>query len=89
MRHLLAQGADHVLYLDPDIKRLRPLDTAAQLAREHSLVLTPHLTAPLPKDGRRVDDFHILSSGVYNLGFIAVGHPVGVVHRLVVAEDAA
>ena len=72
LRHLLAQDADHVLYLDPDIRVYAPLDTAAQLAREHSLVLTPHLTAPLPKDGRRVDDFHILSSGVYNLGFIGL-----------------
>jgi glycosyltransferase involved in cell wall biosynthesis len=36
-------------------------------------VLTPHLTAPLPEDGRRVDDEHVLSSGAYNLGFVAVG----------------
>jgi glycosyltransferase involved in cell wall biosynthesis/2-polyprenyl-3-methyl-5-hydroxy-6-metoxy-1,4-benzoquinol methylase len=73
LRYLLAQPADHVLYLDPDIRIYGPLDTAVQLAREHSLVLTPHLTAPLPKDGRKVDDFHILSSGVYNLGFIGLG----------------
>ena len=73
LRHLMSQGRDHILYLDPDIKIYDSLDDAAQLARQHGVVLTPHMTAPLPRDGRRIDDTHILGSGVYNLGFIGVG----------------
>ena len=43
--------------------------------------------APMPRDGRRIDDFHILAAGVYNLGFIAVGAGRGAVHRLVVGAE--
>ncbi len=49
------------------------LDEASRLARSHSIVLTPHTTISLPSDGRRIDDFQILASGIFNLGFIAVG----------------
>ena len=73
LRQLISEGRDHILYLDPDIKVYDSLDDVAQLARRHGVVLTPHMTAPLPRDGRRVDDSHILGSGIYNLGFIGVG----------------
>ncbi|HVH25674.1 MAG TPA: methyltransferase domain-containing protein [Vicinamibacterales bacterium] len=73
LRHLLGEHRTDILYIDPDIKIFGSLAEASRLAREHSIVLTPHLTVPLPRDGRRVNDFHILSSGVYNLGFIALG----------------
>ncbi len=73
LRQLLAEGRDHVLYLDPDIKVYDSLADIAQLARERGIVLTPHMLSPLPSDGRRITDAHILSSGIYNLGFIAVG----------------
>ena len=72
LRHLLGES-DHIIYLDPDTRVYGPLEKAACLARQHSIALTPHMTVPLPRDGRRIDDFHILSSGVYNLGFIALG----------------
>ena len=73
LRYLFQSGSSEVIYLDPDITLYGPLDTAARLAREHSIVLTPHITSSMPRDGRRVDDFHILAAGVYNLGFIALG----------------
>jgi glycosyltransferase involved in cell wall biosynthesis/2-polyprenyl-3-methyl-5-hydroxy-6-metoxy-1,4-benzoquinol methylase len=76
LRHLLKEQSD-VIYLDPDIRIYRSLERASSLAREHGLVLTPHMTAPLPRDGRRIDEFHILAAGVYNLGFIAVGAQSG------------
>ncbi|MQA30631.1 MAG: FkbM family methyltransferase, partial [Luteitalea sp.] len=72
LRRLLENQRD-ILYLDPDTWIFAPLDRASDLAREHGLVLTPHMTAPLPRDGRHIDEFHILAAGVYNLGFIAVG----------------
>lgn len=73
LRHLLSSGFTDVIYLDPDIKLYGSLEKAARLAREHGIVLTPHMLAPFPKDGRHVNEFHILAAGVYNLGFIAVG----------------
>ncbi len=73
LSHLLSGGFAGVIYLDPDIKIYGSLDEAARLANQHGIVLTPHMLAPLPKDGRHVTDFHILAAGVYNLGFIAVG----------------
>ena len=73
LKHLLSEGRDHILYLDPDIKIYDSLAPAASFAVEHGVVLTPHMTTPLPKDGLRVDDVHILSSGIFNLGFIGLG----------------
>jgi glycosyltransferase involved in cell wall biosynthesis/SAM-dependent methyltransferase len=72
LRHLLRSSTD-VIYLDPDIKIYGSLDEASRLAREHGIVLTPHTMEPIPRDGKWIDDFHILAAGVYNLGFIAVG----------------
>ncbi|HEY7058432.1 MAG TPA: hypothetical protein VH458_18000, partial [Vicinamibacterales bacterium] len=72
LRHLLSRGAADIIYLDPDIKLYGPLEEVSRLARQHGIVLTPHMTSSMPPDGRRVDDFHILAAGVYNLGFIAV-----------------
>ena len=41
-----------VLYLDPDIQVFHPLDELTHLAEEHGIVLTPHVTAPMPHDQR-------------------------------------
>jgi len=73
LNHLLNNGSAEVIYLDPDIKVYRSLEDAASLARQHGIVLTPHMLSPVPRDERWINDFQILSSGVYNLGFIAVG----------------
>jgi glycosyltransferase involved in cell wall biosynthesis len=74
LRTRLTRGAaDAVFYLDPDIEIFAPLGDVAELAREHSIVLTPHITAPLPADGLLPDDVMILQAGTYNLGFIGVG----------------
>ena len=60
-----------IVYLDPDIlvtNRLAHVERA--LADGASLVLTPHLNAPL-QDGAQPDDLTIMKSGVYNCGFFA------------------
>jgi len=62
-----------VAYIDPDIEIFGPLDEAAALAREHGIVLTPHMVRPMDDDGRRPSEHDILGCGVYNLGFICVG----------------
>lgn len=61
--------ADAAVYLDPDILVLRPLRHVQNLLeRGVELVLTPHVTAPLPEPGFP-DDVAILRTGTYNLGF--------------------
>jgi len=72
LRTLLDSGAGAVAYFDPDIAIYRPLDDIGELAREHSIVLTPHTTAPIPDDGCLPDYSMIMHAGIYNLGFIAV-----------------
>jgi glycosyltransferase involved in cell wall biosynthesis len=73
MRLMLQRsGGGPVLYLDPDILVLAPLDAMTTLLGEHQVVLTPHTTEPIPRDGRQTSEVDILASGVYNLGFLGV-----------------
>ncbi|HJQ46021.1 MAG TPA: FkbM family methyltransferase [Amycolatopsis sp.] len=65
--------ADVAIYLDPDIRVFAPMPEIAELARAHGIVLTPHFLRPLPQDGLEPDDAVIMGTGVFNLGFIAVG----------------
>lgn len=68
---LFARGFDSVIYFDPDIAVLGPLDDMiARLARAEVL-LTPHLTGPL-EDGGYPGEREILMSGTFNLGFAAL-----------------
>lgn len=75
---LLAEGADMVVYLDPDVAVFHGLDL---LERDHagaSVVLTPHQLAP--NEGAaatRDNEFASLRYGIYNLGFVAVRNTEG------------
>lgn len=64
---------DAVAYMDPDIEVFAPLTEIDERAREHGVVLTPHFTRPLPRDGLKPAEEDILTAGSYNLGFIALG----------------
>lgn len=72
LRALLDQGLPQIAYLDPDIKVYSTLDDLGPLSQEHGLALTPHVLQPIPRDGKRPSEADILSSGTYNLGFVAV-----------------
>jgi glycosyltransferase involved in cell wall biosynthesis/SAM-dependent methyltransferase len=73
LRHLLDErGLQRVAYLDPDIRLYERLDEIERLTGENGLVLIPHITSPLPRDGKRPSEADILISGTYNLGFISL-----------------
>jgi hypothetical protein len=71
--HLFEQGAEKVVYLDPDIALFSPLDEVIRLLDHHNIVLTPHMTAPeRTRIGVLDNEIGSLKHGTYNLGFIAV-----------------
>ena len=65
-------GEDEVAYFDPDILVMRRLDELRRMLDGADIVLTPHITRPIPDDGLAPSEPDIMVSGAYNLGFIAV-----------------
>jgi hypothetical protein len=70
---LLREGATTVAYVDPDIQFFAQIADIFAQAAEHSIVLTPHVLTPHPRDGKDHAETVIMRSGIFNLGFIAVG----------------
>lgn len=73
LRSLQGLGCTLTIYLDPDIEIFGSLSEIPELAQTHSIVLTPHLTAPMPDDDLQVREDAILGAGIFNLGFLALG----------------
>lgn len=61
-----------VVYFDPDIYIQRPLGELKAALGRGNIVLTPHITKPIPLDGLSPSEPDIMVSGAYNLGFIAL-----------------
>ncbi len=73
LAHLFVRhGFEKVVYFDPDILVLGSLDELFARLDRAEIVLTPHLTAPLPDDGLTPSELNILQAGTYNLGFVAL-----------------
>jgi glycosyltransferase involved in cell wall biosynthesis/GT2 family glycosyltransferase len=70
--YLFNRGASAAIYLDPDIEVFDSLGPLEPLALKHGIVLTPHLTEPMPRDGKHPDERDLGRSGIYNLGFLAL-----------------
>src|SRR5947207_12968779 len=72
MKYLVCRfDLDILVYLDPDIYVYSELRPVFDLLSSASVVLTPHLTSPIPLDGRSPSEQEMLYNGTYNLGFIA------------------
>ena len=70
---LAMEGCSEVIYFDPDILVLNPLDQLLGEFRFGSVLLTPHLTEPeRAAEAIRDNELSVLRHGVYNLGFIGV-----------------
>jgi hypothetical protein len=65
-------GEDEVIFFDPDILLLRPLEELRRPLASGNIVLTPNVLKPIPLDGLRPSDQDLLLAGAYNLGFIAL-----------------
>jgi hypothetical protein len=72
-KHLMSRGATPFLYLDADMQVFGPLDDIAELAARHGIVLTPHVLAPMPRDGKLPDEDVMLAAGQFNAGFFGIG----------------
>jgi len=70
LKRLLSFGIEEIVYLDPDICIYNSLEPIFTELETHSLALTPHTLSPYPDHGR--SELILLSSGIFNLGFIAV-----------------
>lgn len=73
LRRLLEEGAERVIYLDPDIGVFHPLTAIEDRLRSASVVLTPHQVAP-NDTAMAIQDNELTSMkyGIYNLGFVGV-----------------
>lgn len=75
LRYLLNElEMESLVYLDPDIRVYDRMDELEPLMRDHGLVLIPHVTTPIPRDGEKPTEADILIAGTYNLGFIGVNN---------------
>ena len=73
LSHLLEEyGFKKLIYLDPDIVITENLSELSRLLDQHSIILTPHLTAQID-DSYKPTELDILLAGSYNLGFLAIG----------------
>lgn len=71
----LLERDDLACYIDPDIYVYRSFTDLVAVARDVGIVLTPHVLDPIPRDGLAPSERQIMQSGIFNLGFIAVGRP--------------
>ncbi|MGO4388616.1 hypothetical protein AB4Y85_13865 [Microvirga sp. 2YAF29] len=75
LSRLFAQGAEKVVYLDPDIAVFGSLDELSRLLDHHDILLTPHQLSPDDDISAIADnEMGSLKYGIYNLGFIAVAN---------------
>lgn len=73
LEHLLQVGDDSpIVYFDPDIRFYASVEKIEALAAEHGIVLTPHITSPIPEDDKQPGELDLMASGTYNLGFLAL-----------------
>lgn len=72
IKYLMDAGYTRVIYLDPDIYVYRCLDALFSFLDNNNILLTPHITSAINDYTYIPSELHILKSGVYNLGFIAL-----------------
>jgi hypothetical protein len=72
LSYLLEHGFSSAIFLDADILVLDNLDALFAVVEKNSILLTPHLLAPLAGEECAERELNILLSGTYNGGFLGV-----------------
>ena len=76
LTHLIDQGYQKVIYLDPDVYLFNRLDYAIDSLDRCSIALTPHMLSPVAPIDSYIDylqwEQSMSLTGIFNLGFIAV-----------------
>lgn len=67
----LLETFENVIYLDPDMWVLQPLEELEDLLSQSPILLTPHFLKPIPPGSTYISEVHSLTVGIYNLGFCA------------------
>ena len=71
--HVMAQGADKIIYLDPDIAVFHDLQDVVHRLDDWNVVLTPHqVEANSTQRAIQENELSSMKYGIYNLGFLAV-----------------
>ena len=71
--HIMSEGAEKIIYLDPDIAVFHNLQNIVHQLDHASVILTPHQVEPNLTESEIVDnELTSMKYGIYNLGFIAV-----------------
>lgn len=63
--------AENIVYFDPDIMIFQPLTRLEESLKAYDIILTPHYTNPI-NDNCLPTELHVMQTGIFNLGFIAV-----------------
>lgn len=64
-------NAENIVYFDPDIMIFQPLTKLEESLQHYDIILTPHFTLPI-NDNCLPTELHVMQTGVFNLGFIAL-----------------
>jgi hypothetical protein len=72
-QYLWDKAYEKALFFDPDILFFSDIDEAWKILDDYAVLVTPHITYPyLTITEKETDDHGMLSSGVYNLGFLGL-----------------
>jgi len=75
LNKLLDEGAEKVVYLDPDIAVFGDLSPIVEMLDDNDILLTPHQLDPDDSRGAIFDnEICSLKHGIFNLGFVAVAN---------------
>ena len=63
---------DCIFYVDPDVYIYQPFTELEKSLQTSQMILTPHLTRPIPNDSLLPGERQIFRTGVFNLGFLGL-----------------
>ena len=73
LQQLIREGAEKIIYLDPDTVVFNTLDPLISLLDDHAILLTPHLLEYSDYDQSILDNeiMGVMRHGIFNLGFFS------------------